>query len=160
MHDMHMKVMIRGLIMDIQFQLILVYIWVELVRGTQDSVPHVLEPGDVGVGEVAEGPDVPPLDQSENMQIEQGFAIPVQVWEDQKSFLDAGRGAAVEDVFLLGATFEDIEDPVKSSIGTLLLHVRAYVFGIDFWRLRDRSEGLLGVLFDVFGCAREDEVYF
>lgn len=78
MHDVDVEVIVRGLVVDVAFHLVGVDLTGEDPgRGVDDMVAHRLEPGDVLLLEVADGPDVAPLDQCQEMHALHGLAVPV-----------------------------------------------------------------------------------
>lgn len=119
-----------------------------------------LEPGDVLLLEVAHAPDVSALDEGEQVQAAQRLAVPVQIGQQQVSLVLGSGGVrrAKQDVFLLGASVEDVEDPVQAALVALALHVRPHVVAVDVGRLGHVADRLRRVLFQMLLGAWVDEV--
>lgn len=65
---------------------------------------------------------------------------------------------AVDDVFLLGAAFDDVEDPVEAAGVAVALHVGADVGAVDLGGFGDGAHALGGVFGDVFCGGGVDQV--
>ena len=83
------------------------------------------------------------------------LAVPVEIRQDEKAFLAM---LSVHDIFLLRATFYDVEDPVQSTFLTVSLHVWTNVFGEDRRGLGYHANTLRIIFLDVRLRARVDEV--
>lgn len=65
---------------------------------------------------------------------------------------------AEQNVFLLGASVEDVEDPVQSALVALGLHVWPDVVAIDMGSLCDMADSLCSVFLEMLLGAGVDEV--
>lgn len=94
------------------------------------------------------------------MKAGQCFAVPVEIGSEEESFVFSTvlAGVAVDDVFLLLAAFEDVEDPVQTSLFALLGDVRADLFAVDLKCFGDHADALGRVLLDMILCAWRDQV--
>lgn len=165
-HDVDVEVVVRRLVVDVALQLVGIDLAREDVdRGVEDPVAHRLQPGDVFLAQVAEGPDVAPLDERQEMHPLHGLAVPVQVRKQQ----EARRGGRVrarvpvhagDDVFLLGAPVQDVEDPVQPARRALARNVRPHVLRVDPRCLAHHPHPLRRVFPDMLCRARVDEVEF
>ena len=103
-----------GLTMHVKFQLVMINLRVFLHGCLDEFPPHMLEPYDVGLFQIAEAPEISPLDDCQQMEARQSLPVPIQIRCKQKGFLFCSVLAwvAEDDILLLFATFEDIEHPV------------------------------------------------
>ena len=69
-------------------------------------------------------------------------------------------GIPEDDVFLLGAAFENVIYPVQTSTFFLCLHVGTDVVVVDLRCLGYHAEDLVRVFLDMLHCAGPDEVEF
>jgi hypothetical protein len=59
---------------------------------------------------------------------------------------------------LLGASIEDVEDPVQSSLVAFGLHIGTNMIAVDVWCLGDIADSLCGVFLEVLLSAWVDQV--
>lgn len=100
---------------------------------------------------IAQTPDIPALNQSEQVQTRQRLAVPVQVWQQQVSLILGSRivWRAKQNVLLLGASIEDIKHPVQTALIAFGLHVGTNMVGIDVGSLGHIAHRLLGIFLEV-----------
>lgn len=144
--------------MHIKLDLVLLHALVQAHRRIQQLLPDVSQPRDIPLFQIAHAPDIPPLHQPQQMQTPHRLPIPIQIRQQQEPVLLPRL--PVNDVFLLGAPLDDVEDPVQRAFGALRGDPRSNVGGVDGGGLGNDAEGLGGVFFDVFGGARVDQVQF
>lgn len=165
MHNMHMKVIVRRLIVHVQLNLIPLHAGIQPRRRVQYAPPHAPQPGRVRRGQVAHGPKVAPLDHGEKVQRRQRGAVPVEVGQQQEALVVVNAAysgcAAVlpqDHVLLLCAPVQDVVHPRERTGRSLRRHERPDVRAVDGRRLVDDACHLRGVLGNVGGRARVNEV--
>lgn len=114
MHRVDVEVVVCGLIVNVALDFVGLDLAGEDVRGGRDDlVADFLEPGDVILLQVPHGPDVAPLDQREEVHPLHRLAVPIEVRQEEEARVRRRVPvAAGDDIFLLGAALEDVEDPV------------------------------------------------
>lgn len=118
------------------------------------------KPGNVKLFEIAHAPNISSRNEGEEMEGAQSLTIPVQVWKEEEIIFFLFLFGAEEDVLLLLAAFNDVENPVQSSFVTTELHVWTHVFRVYFRRLNHDTGLLEAVFLNVLRRARVDEVDF
>ena len=68
MHNMNMEMIIRRLIVDVEFELVPLKLWVQLDRRIEHFLSHMLQPLHLAFLQIAHAPDIPALDDAEKMQ--------------------------------------------------------------------------------------------
>ena len=94
------------------------------------------------------------------MQPRQRLPIPVQIRQEQEALSRLSGPAVIsnDDVFLLRAALDDVEDPVQASLFAPPLHVRSDVGAVDLGGLCHHAGVLGGIFLDVGVCAGVEEV--
>ena len=82
----------------------------------------------------------------------------LQVRQHQKPFLLSTL--PVNDVLLLGPSFDDVKHPVQPSFLALLLHEWPHMAFVDLRGLGHNPHALLRVLLHVLRCARANDINF
>lgn len=157
--DVDVKMIVRGLVVDIELQLVALNIVIYLCRGLDELGLHVLEPGDVLDFEIAQAPDVAALHEAQQVESFDGLLVPIQIRCEKETLVTSlTKRGSVDHVLDFFSALDDIEHPVQPALVALRLHVRSDVVAIDLGRLGHEAHALLAVFLDVLLCARVDEV--
>ncbi|GKT93329.1 gamma interferon inducible lysosomal thiol reductase [Colletotrichum tofieldiae] len=131
-HNVNVEVVVGWLVVHVELELVEVNVRVLLDRRSQELGLHVLQPRDVLLAQVAQGPQIAALDQPKKVQRVERLAVPVQVWQQQEALVAfLAELGAVDDVLDFGAALDDVEDPVEAALVALALHVGPDVRGVE-----------------------------
>lgn len=157
--DVDVEMVVRGLIMHVQLELIGLDIGVYLLSGLDKLRPHVFEPRDMLDLEVPQTPDVPALHDAQQVEGVDCFAVPVQVGQEEEALVTRlAEGGPVDDILDLFLAFDDIEHPVQPALVALGLHVWSNSFPIDIGCLFYETDALFTIFLDVLFCAGVDQI--
>ncbi|KAL2136738.1 hypothetical protein VTI74DRAFT_1779 [Chaetomium olivicolor] len=159
MDNMDMEVVVCGLVVHIQLELVRLDARIHLRRRIHKLDLHVSQPGNMLLAQVTQAPDIAPLDQPQQVQRVDRLAVPVEVRQEQEPLhwvFTVRR--PVDDVLGLLAALDDVEGPVQPPPLALRLHEGPHMFVVDLGRLGDVAHALFAVFLDVLLGARPDEV--
>lgn len=158
---MDVKVVVGGLVVHVHLELVGLDRRVRRHCRGDEPLLHILQPGNVLLVEVPQRPNIPSLNQRQQVQRVERLAIPVQVGQHEKAQV-AGLAqlGPVDNVLDLLTSFDNVEYPIESPLSPLPLHIWPDMVPVDFRRLGHEPPRLLSVLVHVCLGARVDKVDF
>ena len=160
MHDVDMKVVVGGLIVHIELQLILLKLRVRLHSSSQELRSHVIEPANMLLLQISQTPNVVPFYQSQQMQSLHRLPVPIEVGQHQDTFVTISTfWGPVDHIFDFCLAIYNIPHPIESSLCvSLLLQIRSYILPVYSGRLLHDADALLTILLQVFFGCRVEQV--